>query len=128
MFESVRAWKAAAALHLAIAIAAPARAEDGYRLWLRYDAGESPLRQRYAAHATEIVVDARGPTAAAAGLELERGLAGLLASPIQVRRRVDRDGALLLALAGSPQVRPLHLRTRDLGPDGFIIRTTRSNG
>ena len=87
-------------------------------LWLRYDAIESPLRQRYAAHATEIVVDARGATAAAAGSELKRGLSGLLASPIQVRPRVDRDGALLLALASSPQVRALHLQTRNLGAEG----------
>lgn len=128
MFESIRTWKALAAFLLLIAIAAPARAEDGYRLWLRYDPIESPLRQRYAAHATEIIVDAPGATAAAAGSELERGLSGLLASPIRIRRRVDRDGALLLALASSPQVRALRLQMRDLGPDGFIIQTTRASG
>jgi alpha-glucuronidase len=128
MFESVRAWKAVAAFLLLLAIAAPGRAEDGYRLWLRYDAIESPLRERYAAQATEIVVDAPGATAAAAGSELERGLSGLLASHIQVHRRLDRDGAVLVALASSPEVRTLRLQTRNLGTDGFIIRTTRSNG
>src|SRR5215212_8092423 len=128
MFESVRAWKAVAAFLLLIAVAGPARAEDDYRLWLRYDPIESPLRERYAAHATEIVVDAQGATAAAAGSELERGLSGLLASQIPVRKRVDRDGALLLALASSPQIRALHLQTRNLGTDGFLIRTTRASG
>ena len=108
---------AAAAVFLLVAPEV-ARAEDGYRLWLRYDPVEVPLRQNYAAHATELVVDARGPIADAAKSELERGLSGLLASPIPLRPEADRNGAIVLTLS----------RTKRLGSEGFAIRSARLHG
>jgi len=107
---------AAAALLLSVAPVA-ARAEDGYRLWLRYDPVEAAMRQRYVAHATELVVHANGPVADAARSELARGLSGLLASRIPISPNVDRDGAILLERAPEP----------GLGPEGFIIRSVRTN-
>src|SRR5438094_858859 len=119
-----RAWlKSAAALLLCAA--APARADDGYRLWLRYDPVQAPLRSSYAAGATELVLHARGATAEAAASELERALPALLGTFVPVRSRVVHDGAILVALAGSPELQPLHLRTKDLGSEGFLIRSAR---
>jgi len=118
MSDSLSKVRTAAAAMLLIAAPAAARAEDGYRLWLRYDPIEAPLRQRYAAHATELVVHASGPIAKAAQSELERGLSGLLASPLPICREVDRDGAIVLERAP----------TANLGPEGFVIRTSRANG
>ena len=46
--------------------ATAARAEDGYRLWLRYDPIEAPQRALYAANATEIVAPGAGPVSRAA--------------------------------------------------------------
>ncbi|NUR44857.1 MAG: alpha-glucuronidase [Sphingomonas sp.] len=117
MFESRKSLKIAAAAALLL-VAAPASADDGYRLWLRYDPVEAPQRAPYANAATEIVVDARGPTVDAAASELKRGLSGLLATTIISRPRIDRDGAIVLALT----------READLGSEGFVIRTARMRG
>jgi len=119
MFESGKSLKTAAAAALML-VAAPASAEDGYRLWLRYNPIEAPQRARYANAATELVVDARGSTSDAAASELRRGLSGLLATTIISHPHVDRDGAIVLALRSSI--------ARDLRPEGFVIRTTRVRG
>ena len=119
MFESGKSLKTAAAAALML-VAAPASAEDGYRLWLRYNPIEAPQRARYANAATELVVDPRGSTSDAAASELRRGLSGLLATTIISHPHVDRDGAIVLALRSSI--------ARDLGPEGFVIRTTRVRG
>src|SRR5690242_8935269 len=118
MSDSVSSLRIAAAAAFLLVASVAARAEDGYRLWLRYDPIESPLRQHYAAHATELVVHAHGPTASAAEAELERGLSGLLASPVPLRSEVDRDGAILLMIS----------RTDGLGAEGFTIRSARMRG
>jgi alpha-glucuronidase len=117
MFESRKLLGIAAGAVL-LSAAAPASAEDGYRLWLRYDPIEAPQRARYASAATEVVVDARNPTAEAAASEMKRGLSGLLGTTIISRPRVDRDGAIVLALA----------HRADLGREGFRMRTTRLRG
>jgi alpha-glucuronidase len=89
-------------------------------LWLRYDRVEAPLRQRYAAQATEIIMLAHGPVASAARSELERGLSGLLGRHVPIRSKVDRNGAIVVALARSPDKR--------LGSEGFAIRSVRMDG
>ena len=127
MFDS-RSLPGIGAAALLLMIAAPARADDGYRVWLRYDPVEAPFRQRYAAHATELVVAAQGPMVDAAASELQRGLSGLLSEPIRIAPRVDREGAVLLTLANSPEVQGLRLQTTDLGAEGFVLRSTRFKG
>ncbi|MGN6589439.1 MAG: alpha-glucuronidase family glycosyl hydrolase [Sphingomicrobium sp.] len=127
MFDSASPFKITTAA-LVLLAATPARADDGYRLWLRYDPVEEPIRQQYAMHATELVVDARGPMTKAAASELKRGLSGLLARPIDLRSKIDRDGAIFLALAGSSALKPLNLRLRDLGNEGFLIRSEHVGG
>ena len=124
MIESSAQLKAAAAGLLLLA-ASPAKADDGYRLWLRYDPLGLTFRKQLSPHATELVVDARGATADVATTELERGLAGLLARSIRTRPHVERDGAVVLALAGSRLAQGV--RTAGLGRDGFVIRSARVN-
>ena len=96
---------------------AAARADDGYRLWLRYDPIESPQRALYSRAASELVVEGDSTTIAAARSELVRGLSGLLGRPQPVAQRVDRDGAILLARRAVPT-----------GEEGYVIRSTRVNG
>jgi len=127
MFDSAQLPKIVA-MALILLAASPAAAEDGHRLWLRYDPVETPLRQRYAAHVSELVIDAHGPMANAAASELKRGLSGLLAQSIPARAQVDRDGAVIVALAGSPELRLLHLRTSGLGTEGYAIRSATLDG
>jgi alpha-glucuronidase len=108
--------------------AAPVQAEDGYRLWLRYDPLPRNLRHSYTRHVSELVIGANGASARAATAELERGLAGLLGTPLPIRSRADRNGALVFELAGSPVLRTLHLRTKELGNEGYLIRSARLDG
>ena len=114
MRDSIRALIAAVFL---LALAGPAKAEDGYRLWLRYDPLPAEVRQRFAPSVTEIVVQSNGAIARSASSELQHGLSGLLAKPIPVRQSVDRDGAIVA-----------ELKKARLGSEGFTIRSTRVSG
>src|SRR5579884_105114 len=105
MRDSSRRLRLAAAGVTLLLVSGAACAEDGHRLWLRYDPVEGPLRGDYAREATEIVRHSGGTTVAEA--ELERGLSGLLAKQIPIRQQVDRDGAVLFALASDPDLRTL---------------------
>lgn len=118
---------------LALALLAVAgRAEDGYRLWLRYDpVADAALRQAYATAFTEIAV-AEGPprpafragTLNAARDELATGLSGLLGQPIPVVAQPTRDGAIVLGTPQSPAIAAL-ISERDLraaGEEGYVLR------
>ena len=128
MRDSSRCLRTAGAGFVLLALSAAAQAEDGYRLWLRYDPLPAPLRQQYAREATEIFVEPKGPTATIAATELERGLSGLLGSPVQIQPTLERDGAVVLALANSPDVESLHLGTAGLGREGFLLKAARVHG
>ena len=116
-------------LLLALLAARPALAEDGYDLWLRYRAVEQPLRQRYAASASTLVIQGSSPTLDAARAELQRGLEGLLGRAPSLDRTVARDGAIVIGTpANSPLVAGLNLPLQPLGPEGYLIRSARLNG
>jgi alpha-glucuronidase len=102
-------------LLLLLLLAAPARAEDGYRLWLRYNRVEAPRPA-----AGRLVVDGASPAVAATRSELERGLSGLLRG---------RTAALIAGTPrSSPLIRSLKLPLVPLGDEGFLIRTVRIAG
>jgi alpha-glucuronidase len=128
MSDSSRRFRLTAAGAVLLLVSAAASAEDGHRLWLRYDPVEAQLRQPYAREATEIILDAKEATAVVAEAELERGLSGLLATHIPLRSRIDRGGAVLLGLASDPELRALHLATGDLGREGFLLRSASVHG
>lgn len=96
-----------------------ARAEDGYDLWLRYKPVEASAKAAYAAHAAAIAParSPESPTLKVARAELERGLAGLVGKPASAAAGA-RDGVIQLTVA--PQ--------KDLGDEGYRIRTTAVNG
>ncbi len=106
-----------------------ARAEDGYRLWLRYD----PLPQRminlYRSRVTALVVPGDSATFDAIRAEMLNGCAGLLGSPIPLAADVDRDGAVVV---GTPKSSSLIARLNwplaELGPEGFHIRSIKLGG
>jgi alpha-glucuronidase len=82
------------------ACAAPASAEDGYRLWMRYPAVTAT---------SEIDASPATPVLAAAAAELRRGL------PADA-------GRVMLALAGDPRLAGLRLPTAQLGDEGYLVR------
>src|SRR3982751_1875278 len=118
MRDSKRAPVAALIAFLVLVIPASASAEDGHRLWLRYDPLPEPSRRQYARHVSEIVIHAQGWRAQSAASELQRGLAGLLRAPVPERPNVDRDGAIVARLE----------KTKGIGTEGFVIRTRQVSG
>src|SRR5262245_44995475 len=79
---------------------ATVQAEDGYRLWLRYDAVPEPTVGRYRTQIRAIVVPGKSPTAEAIRTELSEGCAGLLGGPVPKADTIAGDGSLLV---GTPE-------------------------
>lgn len=102
------------------------RADDGYRLWLRYDpVANEKLRAAYTAAFTEIVVPANAPpVVASARDELVAGLRGLLGRDIPVVTKATRDGALVLGTPDDPTLYAAVSETdqRAAGMEGFVLR------
>ena len=67
---------------LLVLLTVPARAEDGYDLWLRYRPMEAAVLAQYRPLATAIVSQGASPSLDAAKSELTRGLSGLLDRPV----------------------------------------------
>ena len=106
-----------------------AMAEDGYELWLRYRPVEAAAQPRYAAFGTQLVVGGRSPTLDAAAGELRRGISAMLGHPLPTAPQVSRDGAILIGTpASSRAIAGLGLKLRDLGDEGYLIRSMRVGG
>jgi alpha-glucuronidase len=123
-------WLMAAAL---LWLVCPAlRAEDGYRLWLRYEPVEDPaLRAEYFARVGEVVMmPAQSPTERAIHDELKRGLAGLLGQAPRFLKNVSTHNALVVGTpANNPVVAALGWEgeLQSLGKDGYWIRSVTSS-
>ena len=103
-------------------------AEDGYRLWLRYDKiFDSQLLKKYKSSVNGWIIEGRSPTLSAAGKELQMGLNGLLASQIASEKTINRDGIIVAGTpANSPVIASLNLndKLKNLKDEGYIILTT----
>src|SRR5580765_6549826 len=78
------------------------QAEDGYRLWLRYDRIQDPtLLKAYQQSINSYQLDGVSPTHSAIKAELETALHQLLDKKISATNSVE-DGTLLIALVSSP--------------------------
>ncbi len=103
------------------------RAEDGHRLWLRYDALPAESAKAYRARIKMLVIAGNSETVAAARSELETGLSGLLSENMRTAENFG-GGALIV---GTPQTSPLiaGLKIENelsaLGNEGFIIRSVK---
>jgi len=122
-------------LLLALLLAFGARAEDGYRLWLRYDRiANTRLLQEYRNTIVSFQLDAGSPVLTAAREELLAGLDGLL------DRHTDQtpaatgpipEGCLAIGTpVSSAAIRDLHLEQRlaGLGKEGYIIASVTDKG
>src|SRR5437762_164859 len=86
-----------------LASMAIANAEDGYRLWLRYDAVPQQSLASYRTHVTAIFVPGNSSTLEAIRAELIEGCSGLLNEKVPATDAV-RDGAIVV---GTPASSPL---------------------
>ena len=121
-----------------LSFASTVSAEDGYRLWLRYDKiADEALRASYAAAITEIVVPPAPPRPAWAGGtikaardELTAGLRGLLGTDISVVEQPSRAGALILGNPRQPEIAALigEADLRTASEEGFVLRRVTMDG
>ena len=111
---------------LCLFVATNVKAEDGYRLWLRYDQLPSPLVNVYRERIKSIAVQGDSKTFDAIRSELSQGCAGLLGTPVPVG-----DGDRASVVVGLPQTSTLirklqwEAELEKLGPEGFRIRANR---
>ena len=107
-------------------------AEDGYRLWLRYDVIQNPqLLQEYRLNVHQVLIDTVSPTLLAAKKELQRGLDGLLGQNIHFVNRLTSDGTLVVGTPKNSSViasMDLGGALQKVGSQGYIIRTKTVNG
>ena len=113
---------------LLIAVCAPARAEDGYDLWLRYRLiADRALLAQYREAASHFLLEGDSPTLRVARDELAAGLTGLLGVAMPVR---NTSGPDRLVIVGTPTTSAtvaalgLDRDLESLGREGFLIRTT----
>ncbi len=117
---------------LALAFALTVRADDGYRLWLRYDPiADTALRQSYAGAISEIVIPENPrPLIASARDELVAGLRGLLGADIPVVTKATRNNALILGIPRDPWIASLvnEADLREAGVEGYVLRRIAHEG
>ncbi|MGI4022121.1 MAG: alpha-glucuronidase family glycosyl hydrolase [Janthinobacterium lividum] len=108
------------------------RADNGYRLWLRYDkVSNKTFYDAYRSSLTELVFPAKSPTLSAAHLELTNGIKGLLQLRIPQKENITMNGALLVGTSASSKLianLPVKEALLQAGKEGYIIKTLKSNG
>lgn len=105
-------------------------AEDGYRLWLRYDKIDNkPLLQQYQALITSIHVPGASPVLVSARQELLTGLQGLLNKRIPLQDRITTGTIIAGTYATSSQIQAAipAREVQQAGSEGFIIRSVNIN-
>ena len=105
-----------------------ARADDGYRLWLRYDSVPARSASIYRKHLTAAVVSGNSATMREIRTELINGCTGLLGKPLPLVDDVASNGTVIV---GTPRSSKLIAGLRwerelsRLGPEGFLIRSVK---
>ena len=107
------------------------QAEDGYRLWLRYEPIKNQqLLNEYRSHITGIQVSGHSPTISAAQEELVKGLKGLLGKSFTPGKTINNYFVVAGTPAASATIRSLKL-DHDLAKaasEGYIIKTSKTSG
>ncbi len=103
-------------------------AEDGYRLWLRYDKiTDATVLSAYKTQISGIAAQGQSPTLTAAAEELAKGLSGLLDKKITTQPSVQAH-SIIIGTIGSPVIGNTGIETRGLGEEGFLIVTKKMAG
>jgi len=113
-----------------ITIASAVHADDGYRLWMRYDALPEVSAAAYRSKVKSIVVPGRSATLDAVRDELRTGLGGLLNTKIPWGEKSEAGALIVGTPKNSPFIAALNLNSQlsALGNEGFVIRTVKVKG
>jgi alpha-glucuronidase len=121
--------RALSVLFIIILIATPQlKADDGYRLWLRYDRIANPnLLTTYKKSITGLLMEGSSPTLLVVKKELTEGLTGLLGQSIPEIKSIKSNGTLIIGTpSSSPAIAEMKLENKltSAGREGFIIFRT----
>ena len=107
-------------LCLLITAATSGRADDGYRLWLKYDRLPDAPRKQYAAAAKFVAVSGQSATLKAAATELQTGLQGLLGQAVPVLQDAKgQTGGIILKADAAADAK--------LGSEGYRLHSDKQN-
>ncbi len=111
-------------LLLVVAATLRSRADDGYRLWLKYDRiADAAPRQQYQRAAQFIANPGTTPVLRAAAGELQRGLSGLLGQVVPVVAAAgSRTGGIVLRVDAKASA-----NGQPLKPEGYHIFSEKQN-
>lgn len=105
------------------------KADDGYRLWLRYDLISDPrVLGSYQKWVSGWIIEGSSPSSIVTANEMKNGLNGLLGKNIERVSAINRDGIIV---AGTPEnsaiISSLKLNKQlsGIGSEGYIIITTK---
>ncbi|RTQ48997.1 alpha-glucuronidase [Hymenobacter gummosus] len=110
-------------LCLLLGAALPGRADDGYRLWLKYNLiADAAQRKDYQKAAQFVAVSGQSATLKVAAEELQTGLQGLLGQSVPMLSDAKgKKGGIIL------QVDAAAADKAGLGPDGYRIYSDKQN-
>jgi len=110
----------------------PAVADDGYDLWLKYNKIDNAKKlKEYKKAISAVVVSGDSDTCEVVRDELKRALPGFLGKDIPFNESVEKNGTLLIGMPeNSDIIAQLDLADslKELGDEGFIIKTAKVNG
>ena len=112
-----------AALIAAVVLSGPVWADDGYRLWLRYDLQPEPLRTKTMFRVNGATAESKDERVLAAARELNNAVFGLTGIPANAGVELNNGQVLLGTPASSETIRNLNLDLSGLGDEGYVAQT-----
>ncbi|MDZ7692837.1 MAG: alpha-glucuronidase family glycosyl hydrolase [Balneolaceae bacterium] len=107
-------------------------ADDGYKLWLRYDEiSDNSVLQQYRANIQEVVLQGNSETYSIVEEELKNGISGLLGRDIPVSSQLSNRSALIVGTPSSSSIISslnLENRLKSVGDEGFILEQQTVDG
>jgi alpha-glucuronidase len=104
-------------------------ADDGYRLWLRYDViSDKAVLNHYNKSISGWIIEGESPVLISCKNEMKLGLNGLLGCDVPVVSSVKKNGIIIAGTpSNSPLIASLKLSNKltGLGADGYIIISTK---
>ena len=104
-------------------------ADDGYRLWLRYDVvSDKAVLDQYNKSISGWIIEGESPVLNSCKNEMKFGLNGLLGRDVPVLSSVKKNGIIIAGTpAGSPLIASMKLNEKlnSLGTEGYLIISTK---
>jgi alpha-glucuronidase len=107
-------------------------AEDGYRLWLRYNkVADGNNLDEYTKNIQAIHFSGDSPVLKAAREELSNGIAGLLGKDVKLTEKINRNGTVVVGTPESSKIvasLSLGSKLKKIGKEGYIIQNVDIKG